>query len=372
MILTCPSCGTKFRIPNDALGDAGRKLRCAACKHVWFEAPARPEPVEPEAPAAIEETPPPPCTPDEPAVQEALPESQDDFNSQAAPDAAPCAPGEQEPQKTPFSVVKPEPEHASEAFAPVATEPDSQESNKTVQASDVGSISEPADPAPPPETQPSAVFTPRDPTGQTPEREQEPEPSEAPDNGKGFSSDTVTPEQQDIETRTEPTFDISRVVAPDSAPAEKPRKKRGGGAKAFLLLLLLIVAVGFGLFEFRNQIMRNIPATIDYYEMAGLVGPPNSLNLEYRDEGSSVEVQGDHTLLIVSGRIVNVGNEFQRLPELRAEILDVTGAVVLDWSFNAAAVGLGPNDQTTYRATYPDPPRGDDLVEILMTFEDVR
>ena len=106
--------------------------------------------------------------------------------------------------------------------------------------------------------------------------------------------------------------------------------------------------------------------------MADLVGPPNSVNLEYRDAAFSVDVQGDHSLLIVSGRIVNTGNKFQRLPALRAEILDISGAVVLHWSFEAAAAGLGPDDQTTYRATYPDPSRGDDLFDIFMTFEDVR
>jgi predicted Zn finger-like uncharacterized protein len=314
MILTCPSCGTKFRIPDDALGDTGRKLRCAACKHVWFETPAPPETAETFAPTIVEETPPPPC----------------------APDAAP-------------------------AQSDLQDQPDT--------TSDADQTAEEA--TPPVDAQPSAVYAEQDTEVLAPEREPEPEVSDN-DNHTGLASDTIKPKQRDGEARTEPTFDISRVVAPDAAPEEKPRKKRRSGAKAFLLFLLLIVAVGYGLYELRNHIMRNIPATIDYYEMAGLVGPPNSFNLEYRDEGLSVEVQGDHSLLVVSGRIVNTGSQFQRLPELRAEILDITGAVVLDWSFKAAAVGLGPGDQTTYRATYPDPPRGDDLFEILMTFEDVR
>jgi predicted Zn finger-like uncharacterized protein len=36
MIIGCPECSTKFGIPDGALGDAGRKVRCAKCGHVWL------------------------------------------------------------------------------------------------------------------------------------------------------------------------------------------------------------------------------------------------------------------------------------------------------------------------------------------------
>lgn len=40
MIVDCPSCGTRFRLDESALGTAGRRLRCSVCDHVWFRAPA--------------------------------------------------------------------------------------------------------------------------------------------------------------------------------------------------------------------------------------------------------------------------------------------------------------------------------------------
>lgn len=51
MILTCPSCGTRYLVADTAIGNAGRKVRCAACKHSWFEhaEKASPTPV-PHAP----------------------------------------------------------------------------------------------------------------------------------------------------------------------------------------------------------------------------------------------------------------------------------------------------------------------------------
>lgn len=39
MILTCPRCATRFDVDPGALGDAGRRVRCSACKHVWFAEP---------------------------------------------------------------------------------------------------------------------------------------------------------------------------------------------------------------------------------------------------------------------------------------------------------------------------------------------
>jgi predicted Zn finger-like uncharacterized protein len=66
MKLTCPACSTRYLVDPRAIGAAGRKVRCARCKHVWFATP--PEgaiPVgltraaPPPPPPPPEETPPP-------------------------------------------------------------------------------------------------------------------------------------------------------------------------------------------------------------------------------------------------------------------------------------------------------------------------
>lgn len=40
MQLVCPDCGSRFRVASDALGEAGRKVRCTRCSYEWFAEPA--------------------------------------------------------------------------------------------------------------------------------------------------------------------------------------------------------------------------------------------------------------------------------------------------------------------------------------------
>jgi predicted Zn finger-like uncharacterized protein len=40
MILECTECGTRYLVPDTSIGADGRTVRCANCRHSWFQPPA--------------------------------------------------------------------------------------------------------------------------------------------------------------------------------------------------------------------------------------------------------------------------------------------------------------------------------------------
>ncbi len=105
MIIACPACATKYVVPDSAIGVDGRTVRCAKCRHSWFqdgpELALRPPVAQVEAPAA----PPPP----------------EESQILAEPVAEPELPVDSEPDADPI----PPPLHRDEDFvqSPAYSEP---------------------------------------------------------------------------------------------------------------------------------------------------------------------------------------------------------------------------------------------------------
>jgi predicted Zn finger-like uncharacterized protein len=101
MIIACPACTTRYVVPDSAIGLEGRTVRCAKCRHSWFQDPHE---FEPEESAPSRQVPP------QPVSSEPAPAPRE--NTQPVPARPAVA-----PERRPAPAPHPEPEHFAE-FAP--------------------------------------------------------------------------------------------------------------------------------------------------------------------------------------------------------------------------------------------------------------
>lgn len=294
MILSCPACRTRYVVPDSAIGPTGRSVRCASCGHKWFQAPAG---VDLDAPPPTSKPTPTPAV--QPAAHQPAGESAPVSRSATAP--------AMDSSSEPSVARQPEPVIAPPINAPVVA---------------------PADPIQPIENQPEI------------RRASDPAP------------------RRDFDELPPPPFGPGSErnrPADDEDGAGKQSKPRRNPAKRWTIIAigfaLLISAAGGAIAWF------GLPDWADDWLVGSATAQPD-LIIELPVEDQVHRPLPDGTIYFaIKGSIVNPTDRPQRVPPIKAELRDSSGAIVYDWIIDPPVDVLPPGERATFDGAKTDIPR---------------
>ena len=154
------------------------------------------------------------------------------------------------------------------------------------------------------------------------------------------------------EQSVDKTHRVAGVGDVDPFAHEPPFKPRRNPVKMWMAIaagLFLILAAGIGAVAWFGP-----PSFIG--GIGGNAGN-GALDVQLMHSPERRTLASGHELLSISGRIVNMTDEEQRLPDIRAELRNAQGAVVYDWTIQAPQRTLPPRETVEFNSAEIDIPR---------------
>lgn len=307
MILNCPNCAARYVVPDTAISVNGRRVRCANCKHSWFQE---------AAPINVDDVKTPPITVAPKSAKITAPKTapkDDIIDSQNNIDASDIAPTKQA-QDTIADVQDKQSEGLENNFA---TKSDQQ--NHAFDKNDVsGNVNEPAN-------------------------NEEPNKSDtSPSLFKKMADHSKTGQEQ--------VNEYAQALAPiPPAPfdPEPPFKARRNPAKlwtiaaiAFAFIIMIIAGALWYSGALEGSLSREVVTS--------------ELELVLNDNHEINETQDGRRFVIASGTIINPTQQKLAVPDMLAILLDDDGRELYIWEIPAPVETLGPGAKVEFSGAARD------------------
>ncbi len=193
----------------------------------------------------------------------------------------------------------------------------------------------------------------------TPIVESPPLTTALPDGGADLQSDSIDAEQHAAGMSDKPRGRIGRLFARPPLPNLPAMAARRGIRPSFFHpswsgACTLLAAITMGLIFWRNDIVRHMPQTADFYRLVGL--NVNLRSLSFKDVRVGRETVDGKPVLVIEGVIVAEGRKAVDLPRLRFVVRDEAGAELYAWNLVLDQPSVRPSEPTWFRSRLAAPP----------------
>ena len=136
----------------------------------------------------------------------------------------------------------------------------------------------------------------------------------------------------------------------------------------FFFLLFFFIVFFISTIYFKEEIKLYFPYVKNIYFLTGLDNKKTEQNLIFQNIEKDINVLNDNTRVItIHGKVRNISDVNEKIPRLRASLLDSENNILSSWFFYAEKEALLPKDTSKFETSYIAK-ENEEFVEIKIDF----